>query len=147
MRLCAFLVLCVFTAFTVSAQEVVSPEKAGLSAEKLAVIKTAIDADIADGKLAGATLSIMRHGKLGYHKAFGTRGNGASEGPMKTDDIFRIYSMSKPITTVAAMILMERGQLNLSDPLSKYIPAFAETTVLVDGKLAPQANPITIEDL
>lgn len=147
MRLCVFLILCVFTAFTASAQEVVSPEKAGLSSEKLDMIKAAIDADIADGKLTGATLSIMRHGKLGYHQAFGTRGNGASEGPMKTDDIFRIYSMSKPITTVAAMILMERGKLSLSDPLTKYIPAFAETTVLIDGKRVPQANPITIADL
>ncbi len=147
MRVCVLFTLCFFTTFSAWAMEVVSPEKAGLSADKLAVIKTAIETDIADGKLGGATLSIMRHGKLGYHQAFGTRGKGASEGPIKTDDIFRIYSMSKPITSVAAMILVERGKLSVSDPLSKYVPAFANTTVLVDGKRVPQDKPITIADL
>jgi len=129
------------------AHEMVDPASVGISVDKLAPLEQTIQDDIAAAKLSGATLSIMRKGKLAYHKAFGTRGKGASEGQMKTDDIFRIYSMSKPITTVAAMQLMEDGKLNIKDPLHKYIPEYKNATVLVDGKNVPQQQQITVEDL
>ncbi|WP_169568866.1 serine hydrolase domain-containing protein [Sneathiella limimaris] len=139
----AFALLCL----PASAMEMVDPAKAGIDTNKLETAKTEIIKDISDGKLAGATLTVFRNGVIGYDEAFGTRGNGASEGPLKTDDIFRIYSMSKPITTTAAMILMERGKLKLEDPLSKYVPSFANSQVLADGKRVPQERPITIADL
>ena len=87
--------------------------------------------------------------------AFGFRDKEA-KAPMKTDAIFRIASMTKPITTVAAMILMEEGKLSLADPVSKYIPAFADTKVSVQKKnadgtvelsLEPQFRPMTVQDL
>lgn len=147
MRLSAILPLILLYPLTVSAHEMVDPASVGISAEKLAPIEQSIQDDIAAGQLSGATLSIMRSGKLAYHKAFGTRGKGASEGPLKPNDIFRIYSMSKPITSVGIMMLAERGKLDVKDPLSKYIPEFESTTVLVDGKRVPQDHQITIEDL
>lgn len=147
MRLSLLSTLILLYPFTVSAHEMVDPATVGISQEKLAPIEQTIRNDITAGHLSGATLSIMRRGKLAYHKAFGTRGKGASDGPMKPDDIFRIYSMTKPISSVAVMILAERGKLDVKDPVSKYIPEFKNTIVFVDGKRAPQNNPITLEDL
>ncbi len=147
MRFTALLSVVLLYPSTLFAHEMVDPASVGLSVEKLAPLEQSIKADIAADKLNGATLSIMRDGKLAYHKAFGTRGKGASEGPMKTDDIFRIYSMSKPITSVGIMKLAEAGKLNVKDPVHKYIPEFKDSTVLVDGKRVPQNNQMTIEDL
>lgn len=136
-----------FAANLAAAAPMSSPEAVGLSPEKLAIIDTEINAEIAAGKLSGATFSILRKGKLGYHKAFGTRGKDGSTGPLKVDDLFRIYSMTKPITTVALMQLMEQGKIKLSDPVSQYIPAFASAKVLSPEGLKAQENPITIADL
>ncbi len=141
-------VLCLFL-FSQSAfaQDIVKPETVGLSSAKLAEIDKALKADISAGKLSGATISIMRKGKLAYHKAFGTRGKDGAPGPLKTDDIFRIYSMTKPITSVAIMMLVEEGKISLDDPVSNYIPAFAETKVLAAGKMMPVKNAMTVRDL
>ena len=68
---------------------------------------------------------IQQHGKPVYHEFFGVR-DVATELPMTDDTIFRLYSMSKPITSVAAMMLVDEGRLRLDDPLAKYIPSFAE---------------------
>jgi CubicO group peptidase (beta-lactamase class C family) len=98
---------------------------------------------------------IQRDGKTVYFSSFGVRDPGTKE-PMTPDSIFRIYSMSKPITTVAAMMLAEEGKLQLDDPLSKYIPAFANVKVGIekkaeDGTLGldrvPAKRPITIQDV
>ena len=111
--------------------------------------------EIAMGKIPGAILLIQQHGKPVYSESFGVR-DVATQLPMSADTIFRLYSMSKPITSVAAMMLVEDGKLRLDDPVSKYIPAFAQMKVGVekpgdDGKLTlvqvPQNRPITIEDL
>jgi CubicO group peptidase (beta-lactamase class C family) len=111
--------------------------------------------EIAAKKIPGAIVSIRRHGRPVYFKTFGVR-DVATGAPMTSGTIFRLYSMSKPITAVAAMMLVEEGKLSLSDPLSKYIPAFADVKVGVervgdDGKprldLVPPERPITIEDL
>lgn len=136
-----------FTAQAAMAMDVTKPENVGLSSEKLAAIDTALNADIAAGKISGATLSIMRKGKLAYHKAFGTRGKDGAAGPLKTDDIFRIYSMTKPLTSVAIMMLVEEGKIGLDDPVSAHIPAFANAKVLKEGKLIPAENAITVKDL
>jgi CubicO group peptidase (beta-lactamase class C family) len=131
------------------------PEQAGFSAAGLARIDTYIKNEIDQNKIPGAIMMIQRKGKTAYFKSFGVRDPGTKE-PMSPETIFRIYSMSKPITTVAAMMLVEEGKLQLDDPLSKYIPAFADVKVGVERKgedgamgldLVPAKKPITIQDL
>jgi len=111
--------------------------------------------EIATGNIPGAILLIQQHGKPVYFESFGVR-DIATKLSMSADTIFRLYSMSKPITSVAAMMLIEDGKLRLDDPVSKYIPAFAATKVGVeergdDGTLTlveePLERPITIKDL
>ena len=111
--------------------------------------------EVATGKIPGAIVLIQQHGQPVYFEKFGVR-DVESRHPMTDDTIFRLYSMSKPVTSVAAMMLVEEGKLGLGDPLAKYIPAFADVKVGVekrdeDGKLTlalePLQRPITIEDL
>jgi CubicO group peptidase (beta-lactamase class C family) len=111
--------------------------------------------EIAAGKIPGAIVLIQQHGHPVYFEKFGLRDVEGGH-PMTDDTIFRLYSMSKPVTTVAAMMLVEDGKLALGDPLAKYIPAFADVKVGVEtrdeaGKLTlalePLQRPITIEDL
>lgn len=134
---------------------VAKPQEAGFSAAGLARIDAYIKNEIAGNKIPGAVMMIQRNGKTAYYRSFGVRDPGTKE-PMTPNTIFRIYSMSKPITTVAAMMLVEEGKLQLDDPLSKYIPAFADVKVGVekksdDGKtvldLVAARKPITIQDL
>jgi CubicO group peptidase (beta-lactamase class C family) len=123
------------------------------SAEKLASLGDYFRAQVAEHKIPGAVVLVQQHGKPVYSETFGNRDSGH---PMTADSIFRLYSMTKPITSVAAMMLVEEGKLRLDDPLSKYIPAFADTKVGLDTKggdehatfgLVPLQRPITIEDL
>jgi CubicO group peptidase (beta-lactamase class C family) len=125
------------------------------SPEKLTRVGDYIRNEIATGKIPGAVLLIQQHGRPVYFESFGVR-DVESKRPMTADTIFRLYSMSKAITSVAAMMLVDDGRLALDDPLSKYIPAFADVKVGVEkpdenGKLAlvlePLKRPITIEDL
>ncbi|MEA2863055.1 MAG: hypothetical protein QOC84_1011 [Bradyrhizobium sp.] len=122
------------------------------SPEKLARIGDYIRNEIATGKIPGAILLIQQHGDPVYFETFGVR-SVESRHPMTADTIFRLYSMSKPITSVAAMMLVEDGKLFLSDPVAKYIPAFADVKVGVDKPgettlaLEPAQRPITVEDL
>src|SRR5689334_22612332 len=133
----------------------VQPEKAGFSSAGIARIDAYLKNEIDSGTMPGAILLIRRNGQNAYLKSFGVR-DSATKAPMTPDTIFRIYSMSKPITTVAAMMLVEEGKLRLDDPLSKYIPAFADVKVGVevkgeDGKmhldLVAVKRPISIQDL
>src|SRR6266849_3945945 len=128
---------------------------ASFSQERLQRVGDYIRNEIATGKIPGAIMLIQQHGQPVYFEKFGVR-DVAIQLPMTPDTIFRIYSMSKPITSVAAMMLVEDGKLSLDDPVSKYIPAFADVKVGVekrdqDGKpalvLEPLNRPITIEDL
>ena len=90
----------------------------GFSAERLENIDNYVKADISKGVIPGAVLVIVRHGKIVYQKVWGER-DPATSVPMTADAIFRIYSMSKPIATVAAMMLVEEGRVGLQDPVSK----------------------------
>jgi CubicO group peptidase (beta-lactamase class C family) len=126
-----------------------------LSREGLDRVGDYIRNEIATGTFPGAILLIQQHGRPVYSENFGVR-DVATKLPMSADTIFRLYSMSKPITSVAAMMLVEDGKLKLDDPVSKYIPAFTETKVGVekrsdDGSLTlvrePLRRPITITDL
>jgi CubicO group peptidase (beta-lactamase class C family) len=130
-----------------------SPGPAGFSRAKLERVGDYIRNEIATGKIPGAIMLIQQHGRPVYFENFGVR-DVATQLPMTADTIFRLYSMSKPVTSVAAMMLVEDGKLALDDPVSKYIPDFADVKVGVEmpnenGKLAlePASRPITIEDL
>ncbi|HZC95178.1 MAG TPA: serine hydrolase domain-containing protein [Bradyrhizobium sp.] len=135
--------------------EVTTPNEAGFTGAGLARIDAYLKNEIAGNKIPGAIMVIQRNGKTAYFRSFGVRDPGTRE-PMTANTIFRIYSMSKPITTVAAMMLVEEGKLQLDEPLSKYIPAFADVKVGVEKKgedgtmgletVAPK-RPITIQDL
>jgi CubicO group peptidase (beta-lactamase class C family) len=125
------------------------------SVEGLAKVSDYVRNEVATGKIPGAILLIQQHGKPVYSRNFGVR-DVATELSMSADTIFRLYSMSKPVTSVAAMMLVEDGKLALTDPVSKYIPAFADLKVGVEAKdnsgkpalkLEPLQRPITIEDL
>src|ERR1700742_4924302 len=92
------------------------------SADGLAKVSDYIRNEIATGKIPGAILLLQQHGKPVYYENFGVR-DVATEMSMSADTIFRLYSMSKPITSVLAMMLVEEGKLAINDPVSKYIPA------------------------
>jgi CubicO group peptidase (beta-lactamase class C family) len=128
-----------------------APEDLGFSARRLERLSTALEAYVDDGRIAGSVTIVARHGKVAYLKAFGERDR-ASHSPMQTDTIFRIASQTKAIVTAAAMILEEEGKLLIQDPVGKYIPEFAHSTVAVpkDGggyDVVPATRPITIRDL
>ena len=129
------------------------PASVGLNPKQLDAITALLKKDVADHVLPGAVLVIVRHGKVAYEQAIGSRDPQATA-PMKADDIFRIYSMSKPITVVAALTLMEAGKLQLDDPVSKYLPLFTTMQVGVPDQAAPDGmhlvpaeRPITVQDL
>ncbi|QOG17399.1 serine hydrolase domain-containing protein [Bradyrhizobium sp. SEMIA] len=126
-----------------------------LSPERLAKVSDYIRSEIAAGTFPGAILLLQQHGKPVYYENFGVR-DVATELSMSADTIFRLYSMSKPITSVMAMMLVEEGKLSLDDPVAKYIPAFGTMKVGVetkaeDGKVSlvqePVNRPVTIKDL
>ena len=135
--------------------ETVRPEDVGLSSDALNQIGTTLNADIADGKINGAVLLVARNGKTAYLKSFGTR-DADGKLPMQTNSIFRIFSMTKSLTAVSVAMLMEEGKLALTDPVSKYIPAFKDIQVgeIVKDKdgndavnLVKPSREITIKDL
>jgi CubicO group peptidase (beta-lactamase class C family) len=126
-------------------------QQSTFSAQGLARLGDYFRNEVATGSIPGTVVLIQQHGKPVYFESFGVR-DVATRQPMTADTIFRLYSMSKPITSVAAMMLVDDGRLSLEDPLSKYIPAFADVKVGVerqDGTLdtEPLKRPITILDL
>ena len=123
------------------------------SPDKLARITEFFDNEVATGKLPGAVVLIQQHGQPVYLKCFGVQ-DIATGVPMSADTIFALHSMTKPITSVAAMMLIDAGKLSLADPVSKFIPGFADTKVGVGSpddsgvlKLVPEDRPVTIMDL
>jgi CubicO group peptidase (beta-lactamase class C family) len=128
-----------------------SAESAGMSAERLARLASGMKELVDQGKLAGAVTMVSRHGKVVEFDAAGKR-DIAANAPMQKDSIFRIYSMSKPITGVAMMILFEEGKWQLNDPVAKYIPEFAKLKVYgTDANnnvvMKDQGHPVTMREL
>jgi CubicO group peptidase (beta-lactamase class C family) len=129
-----------------------TPESVGLSSERLARLDATMKQYTDEGRIAGVVTLIARRGRVAHLASHG-RLDVERNVPMPKDAIFRIASMSKAITSVAAMLLMEEGKLLLSDPVSKFIPGFKKTSVFVpsaDGtpaKTAPAKREITIRDL
>ncbi len=127
------------------------PESVGLSPERLERIATAVQRDIDGQRIAGAVTLVLRHGKIAWLRAQGMADREAGR-PMQPDAMFRICSMTKPITSAAVMMLYEQGYFQLEDPISKYLPEFKNPRVLVrpaSGKpyTIPAAREITIADL
>ena len=110
-----------------------SPETVGMSPAKLRLVDAKVNELIDRKRIAGASVMITRRGKLVYHKSFGLR-DVENQLPMKKDTIFRIYSMTKAITSAATMILVEEGKVHLEDPLSKYLPEYKMARVWKQGK-------------
>ncbi len=131
------------------------PAGAHFNMEKLARIGEFFRNEIANGKIPGAIVLIQQHGKPVYFEKFGLR-DVTTKLPMTDDTIFTVFSMSKPVTSVAAMMLVDQGKLKLTDPVSKYIPSYADAKVGVELKaedgekkleLVPLQRPVTILDL
>src|SRR5579863_641434 len=129
------------------------PEEVGMSGERLARIGEVLKADIAAGRIPGAVVAVARHGRLVMFEAYGWRDKAAGVA-MTTDTIFNVASMTKPMTTVGALMLYERGQLLIGDPLSKYLPKFSSIRVAArdangepTAETVPANRPITIQDL
>lgn len=142
------LLVCVWTVRPVAA---VSPSAMGLSGKRLKRIDDVMEQYVAEGKIAGVVTLVARHGRVVHREAFGMADIEADR-KMKTDSLFRIASMSKPITATAVMILYERGEFLLNDPVSKYIPEFANPDVLVEAedgtvKREPARREIAIRHL
>jgi CubicO group peptidase (beta-lactamase class C family) len=132
--------------------KVVSPESVGLSSERLSRIDKVMQEEIDQKKKAGMVVLVARHGSIAYHNAFGFA-DIESGAKMDTDKLFRLYSMTKPITSVALLTLYEEGKFQLSDPLEKYIPAFKDVKVFAgfndkgEMVLEEPKRKITIHDV
>jgi CubicO group peptidase (beta-lactamase class C family) len=130
-----------------------TPEEVGLSSERLERVGEVFQAYADEGRLAGAVGMVIRHGRVAYQDAWGMR-DVAARDRVETDDIFRIYSMTKPVTSVAVMMLYEEGKFFLDDPVGRYLPELASLPVAVldqanaDSIPTVRANrPMTIRDL
>jgi CubicO group peptidase (beta-lactamase class C family) len=151
-------VMLALSAFTADAAEPfplprADPVSLGLSPEGLREIADTLNADIRKGQIPGAVLLIARRGKIGYFEAFGDR-DAETDAPMKTDAIFSIASMTKPMVSVGIMMLAEDGKLAISDPVGKYLPQIADLRVAEDPnaregevETRPAKRQPTIEDL
>src|SRR5687768_13753384 len=159
MKIAAFVMLLLLTAITpvVGAElPIAQPQEVGLSPDRLARIGQAINREIETNRMPGAVVLIARKGKIAYFETFGFRDKDA-RAPMPKDAIFRTYSMTKPITSVAIMMLLEEGRLTLATPVSQILPQLAKRVVAVErfdpatGKAVvhtvPAEREITIQDL
>ncbi|TAJ91996.1 MAG: class A beta-lactamase-related serine hydrolase [Reyranella sp.] len=135
--------------------KVQSPEEVGFLSTRLKRLSDRLNEGVKNNELPGAVVLIARNGKIVMFESYGFRDKEAKVA-MTNDTIFRIASMTKPIVTLAAMMLMEEGKLTLADRVSMYIPAFADTKVAVPKKkddgtvemvLEPQYRPMTVHDL
>jgi len=135
---------------------VARPEQVGFSPERLAHITSAFKSEVDKGQLPGAVIVVARKGKIAYFESVGSRDKAAGT-PMTNDTIFRIYSMTKPLASVAAMILVEDGKIQLTDPISKFLPPMKNLMVSVPRPdatyakhgyaLVPAEREPTVQDL
>jgi len=151
--LCLILIFSFTDTYTQFVLKGANAESAGMSAERLKRIDALLKDQYDKKWLPGAVAIVVRNGVITYHQSMGTSGIGNDQ-PMKKNDIFRIASMTKPITSIAMMILLEEGKYMLDEPVSKYIPEFKTMNVLKDFNekdssytTVPAKKPITIRHL
>ena len=123
-----------------------SPESVGFSADGLTALQQAMRALVDEGKLAGVTTLVARHGKIVHFDVYGVQ-DLETKKPVAKDTIFRIASMTKPIVGVAMMMLWEQGKWALDDPVAKHIPEFAGLKVATPNGEVPQTRPMTMRQL
>ena len=128
-----------------------TPASVGFASDRLQRLTEALQGEIGKGTMPGAVLMIQRNGKVAYFEALGVQ-DPERKTPMRKDAIFRIYSMSKPITTTAAMMLVEQGRLALADPVQKYLPEFKDVQVGEEKpdktlELVAPRRPMSVQDL
>jgi CubicO group peptidase (beta-lactamase class C family) len=154
-RLCLFLVVSTAVAGFAAPLPSATPEDLGMSSERLARLGTIFQRAVDSGELPGAVVMVARDGRLVYSQSLGWQEK-ARNVRMREDSIFRIYSMTKPVVSVAAMMLVEEGVLGLHEPLSKYLPEFREMKVGIEGTdssgkasftTADAKRQITVQDL
>ena len=126
----------------------VTPEAAGLSPARLSEATALLNRYVAEHRIAGAVAAVARRGKIGYVEAAGVQ-DLQTRAPMTERSLFRIYSMTRPITAAAVMILHEEGRFELDDPVARFIPEFQKAVVAgqQDGPPRPAAKPVTVRDL
>lgn len=134
------------TAGTNAADPMASPESVGFSTQGLNAFNQAMHALVDEGKVAGITTLVARHGKVVSFDTYGVQ-NLETRKPLAKDTIFRIRSMTKPVTGVAMMMLWEQGKWTLDDPVAKHIPEFANLTVATPNGKVPQVRPMTMRQL
>src|SRR5215813_6463138 len=127
------------------------PDEVGLSSKRLERIRPVMQRYIDEKKVAGIITAVARHGRLAHFECFGAMDLETGR-PMQADALFRIYSMSKPITSVAAMMLYEEGRFQLNDPVSQYIPQFKNMKYVRRSRkkrleLADVEREMTVRDL
>jgi len=125
---------------------VASPKDLGMSAEKLAGVKTAVQGLVDDKKVAGATVVVARRGRIAFFETFGMMDIEAKK-PMAKDSILRFYSMTKPIASVALMMLYEEGKIKLDEAVSKYAPQFEDLKVYSESGNVDAKRAVTVRDL
>src|ERR1700722_3758200 len=121
-----------------------TPEAVGMWSWRLTRLTDTFQRDVDAGEIPGAVVVVARNGKIAYEKAFGYQSREGNV-PMKSDAIFRIASMSKPITSVAVMMLVEEGKIDVSAPVAQYLPEFSD--LRVGAERAPLKRPMTVQDL
>ena len=122
------------------------PEEVGLSSARLDHLAQVLRADVDQGRMPGAVIAITRKGKLAYYESFGFIDKAAGT-PMTKDAIFALASMTKPMTAVAALMLAERGELLLNDPIGNYLPALKDMKVATPTGTEPARRPPTLQDM
>lgn len=143
-----FVVLLCFVSVEVSAADIkkARPESVGMSSERLERIRPIMQNYIDQGQLAGITTMITRRGKIVHQETVGVLNLNTGEA-LEADSLFRIYSMTKPIVSVALMQLYEQGKFQLDDPVAKYLPAFKDVEVLEDGVRVKAKHAPTIREV
>ena len=140
--LLVFLLLLICSPILATELEQVEPESVGFSSERLKKIDEFMQSNLEKGWHAGYVSIVARRGKIVHYNALGQYGIDNKK-PMGKDAIFRIFSMTKPVTAVAAMILYEEGAFQLHDPVAMYLPEYAEQKILRDGELVAPHSAMT----
>ena len=154
LRLALVAALCLIPTPPAAAQDLApaAPESAGMSSDRLAEATRALQAHVNGSNIAGVVAAVARHGRLVYFEALGQRDRETGD-PMERDDLFRLYSMTRPITSTAVMMLWEEGRFQLDDPIAQYLPQFADQRVFADAgapdlaQTRPRSGDITVRHL